>query len=196
MRLSLTTPATALALDWATEVKDHLRLNDDTEQPRVESVLIPTAVAWAETETNRALITQVWTASLDEFPCGILELPKPPLSAIGSVKYIDQDGVQQTWSAAEYVVEKPAGAFCLPGRLWPAWGYSYPSARCQPNAVEIAFTCGYGAAFGDVPPLLRAAMLLIVGELFERRETAIAGTTITEVPLAARSLAKPFRVGL
>jgi len=196
MRLSLLSPATGLALDWDSEVKGHLRLDDETEMDRVESVLVPSAMSWVEAETNRALLTQTWKLLLDEFSCGPVDIPKPPLGSLESIKYVDVDGVQQTWDPAEYVVEMPAGPHALPGRLWPAFGKTYPYARCQPDAVEITFQCGYGAAFSDVPAQLRSGMLLIVGELFERREEAIAGTIISEVPLAARALVRPFRVGV
>jgi uncharacterized phiE125 gp8 family phage protein len=196
MRLSLILPAMGLALDWESEVRGHLRLDDAAEKGRVESVLIPSAMSWVEAETNRALLTQTWKALLDEFPHGYIEIPKPPLIEVSSVRYVDADGVQQLWDALDYVVEAPAGPHAVPGRLWPAFGKSYPCARCQPDAVEITFRCGYGAAFSNVPAQLRSGMLLIVGELFERREVAIADMTISEVPLAARALVRPFRVGM
>src|SRR5512137_379977 len=111
MRLSLVTAPAALALDWVSEVKGHLRLITEEERDRVEQVLIPAATSWAETATGRALITQTWKLLLDGFPSGLggwlggyvttgaasaITLPKPPLQSVTTVKYVDESGVLQT----------------------------------------------------------------------------------------------------
>jgi uncharacterized phiE125 gp8 family phage protein len=197
MTLSLKTPPAALALDWVQEVKGHLRLDSEEEQPRVASILIPAATQFAESETDRQLITATWTLYLDAFPCygHKIELPKPPLKTVTSVKYYDTAGVLQTWAAAgNYSVQAPAGPFADCGYILPAYAVVYPVTQSRADAVEIEFTSGYGDTFASVPPLIRAAMLLIVGEQFERREESIAGTIISRVPMAAHNLLWPFRV--
>jgi uncharacterized phiE125 gp8 family phage protein len=195
-RLTLVTAPAALPLSWASEVMGHLRLDGAEEQARVESVLVPAAVGWAEGETNRALIHQTWKLQLDEFPYGdAIEIPKPPLVSVTGITYVDPAGVTQTWAPAEYVVDAPAGERALPGRVYLAYDKSWPDVRCQRDAIAITFQCGYGATHAAVPAMLRSAMLLVVGELFERRELAVPGT-INEVPMAARALARPFRVEL
>jgi uncharacterized phiE125 gp8 family phage protein len=194
--LTLTTPAAALALDWEVEVKGHLRVDTADERTRVETVLIPAATQIAEGETERQLITATWTLYLDGFPTSgtKIELPKPPLQSVSSIKYYDTQGVLQTWAASNYSVVAPAGPRAPNGYIVPGYGITYPSTYGQPNDVVIEFVCGYGAAYGSVPAQIRAAMLLLVGEMFERREDAIAGTIIGEVPLAAHRLLWPFRV--
>jgi uncharacterized phiE125 gp8 family phage protein len=213
MSLALKTAATALALDWTNEVKGHLRVDSDDEKARAEAILMPAASAWAETFTNRALITQTWTLYLDRFPGGCLpyqnwtggqysyiEIPKPPLQSITSIKYYDANGVLQTWSSSNYEVDPPAGApfdpECQPYRVRPVVGQTWPIPRAQRGAVQIEFVCGYGAAYTSVPAKLKAAMLLVVGEQFERREQAVEGTIISKVILTAENLAWPFRVQL
>ena len=37
-------------------------------------------------------------------------------------------------------------------------------------------------------------MLLIIGELYERREEAIVGATITKIPFGAEALLRSYRV--
>jgi uncharacterized phiE125 gp8 family phage protein len=197
MTLSLKTAPVALALDWVQEVKGHLRLDSDEEQPRVASILIPAATQFAESETGRQLITATWTLYLDKFPCSgqRIELPKPPLKTVTSVKYYDTAGVLQTWAAAgNYGVQALAGPFADCGYISPAYAVIYPTTQSRADAVEIEFTSGYGDTFASVPPMIRAAMLLIVGEQFERREESITGTIISRVPMAAHNLLWPFRV--
>lgn len=194
MRLSLKTAPAARALDWFSEVKGHLRLDSDDEAARVDSILIPAAEQWAESATGRQLITATWTLSFEAFPQdgGPIVLPKPPLQSVTSVKYYDDAGVQQTWAAAaNYTVIAPAGPKCGPGMIVPKVGISYPYAYGFPYEVEIEFIAGYGASSASVPGLLKAGMLLLVAEQFERREEAFAGQ-ISQVPLHAASLILPF----
>jgi len=195
--LTLTTPAATLALDWGGEVKGHLRVDTETERARVESILIPSATQMAEAETGRQLITATWTLYLDSFPTSgtKIELPRPPLQSVSSIKYYDTQGTIQTWAAAgNYSVMAPVGPFAESGYIVPAYGITYPSTYGQPNSVEIAFVAGYGLTFASVPGAIRAALLLLVGEMFERREEAIVGAAIGSVPLAAHRLLWPFRV--
>lgn len=195
--LTLVTAATAQPLDWDAEVKGHLRLDSEDERARVENLLVPAAAQWAEQFTNRALITQTWKLVVPRWPRGggPIELPKPPLSSVTHVKYYDGDGVLQTWASSNYYVEAPAGPSAVPARIFPSYNVSYPAYRAQQNAIEVQFVCGYGATWESVPSQLRAAMLLIVGEMFERREEAIVGT-ISSSSLSARRLAWPYRVRL
>lgn len=212
MSLQLKTAPTAEPLDWTTEVKGHLRQDWDDEQARVTTILVPAARMWAESYTNRALCTQTWILKLDRFPGGCvpysafnpggqnhIEIPKPPLQSITSIKYYDGDGTLQTLSSSNYEIDPTAGSpfdpHCQPYRVRPVFGQAWPTARAQRGAVVIEFVCGYGATYASVPAQLKAAMLLLVGEQFERREQAITGT-INTVPLAAENLAWPYRVRL
>jgi len=131
-----------------------------------------------------------------------IEIPKPPLRSITHIKYYDADGVLQTWSSANYEIDPPIAATplyeptCQPYRVWPAYGQSYPATQPRRNAVEIQFVCGYGTNPADVPGKLRAAMLLMVAEQFERREQSRVGNTVQEYKQTAERLAWPFRVRL
>ena len=195
MRLSLKTAPAAAALDWTTEVMEHLRLDSSEEQGRVMTILVPAAQQWAESATGRQLVTATWTLFLSSFPgdssCPIW-LPKPPLQSVTSVKYYDGAGVLQTWAASNYSYVAPAGPKCGGGYILPKAGAFYPSVYGSPYEVEIEFVAGYGATFAAVPGLLKAGMLLLVGEQFERREESVSGTIINRVPMNAASLILPF----
>lgn len=185
MRMKLTS-APAVEPVSTTEAKLHCRI-DGTAEDTLIAMLIQAARELAEAETNRALITQTWTAYLDDFPrCGYFYLPKPPLGAVSSIKYYDYDGVLQTLSSTSYDVgftgTTPARVCLAQSSTWPS------SIRIRPDAVQIAYTCGYGAAGTAVPASIRAAMLLLVGHWYENREAVVTGTIATEIPQAAQKL--------
>lgn len=194
LRPTVVTPAASQPLDWLAEVKQHLRLDTEEEQGRVMDVLVPAAAAWVESITGRALITQTWKLVGCGFPREVITLPRPPLQQVTAVRYRDSAGVYQTLDPATYVVDAPAGEKALPGRMYPVYGGAWPTPRGDRDAVEIEFTCGYGDDASAVPGGLRSAMLILVGELFERREQSIVGTIINQVPLTAEALAVPFMV--
>lgn len=198
----VTTPAQP-PLDWDAQVKGHLRLDSDEEQQRVMSTLVPAADAVARGATNLSLINRTLKLTLDAFPVDgkALELPRAPLKSVTHVKYVDGNGVQQTWDASQYVASGKVADYPpaddsppAPGKIYPAYGKTWPTTRYQRDAVEIQWDAGYGSSYDLIPALLASGMLLIVGELFERRENAIAGTIIAEVPLAAQRLFAQFRV--
>ena len=193
-RLSLKTPPAGRALDWDT-VRGHLRLDSVDEQARVMGVLVTAAEEWAESATGRQLITATWTLSLCDFPDDSddpIVLPKAPLQSVTSVKYYDGDGVQQTWASSNYDVIAPAGPKCAPGFIVPKPGAFYPTTYGEPREIEVEFVAGYGDAPEDVPAGLRAGLLLLVGDMFQHRESGVIGTIVAEAPLPARSLILPY----
>jgi uncharacterized phiE125 gp8 family phage protein len=183
----LHTAPTGLALELQA-VKEHLRVDHNTEDALIEA-LIGTATDWVETFTSRALLTQTWDALYDRIPAtGVLLLPKSPVASVTHVKYIDTNGTQTTWSAAEYQTDIASE----PARIAPAYGYTWQSARPQMHPWEVRYVCGYGAQ-GDIPMGIRQAMLLIIGHWFEHRES-VADFQVFGVPLASEHLLWRFRV--
>jgi len=85
MRLKLTT-APAIEPVTLDEARNHLKI-DSSEDNSLISALITTARQLAEKETKRAFITQTWEMYLDEVGNEI-EIPKPPLQSIVSIKTI------------------------------------------------------------------------------------------------------------
>lgn len=117
-------------------------------------------------------------------------LPLPPLQTVDSIKYIDQDGVQQTLSSALYKVDTVSE----PARLTPAYGQSWPATRNEASAVEIAFTCGYGLG-AAVPQGIKNWILVRVGSMYEfREEVAIVGRSRIDPLPFMDGLLDPFRV--
>lgn len=168
------------------EAKSHLRVTS-TDDDTLITTLITVAREMAETFTNRVLITQTWEWRRDAFVPWTLEVPLAPLASVANIQYIDGNGDTQTLASTEYTVD----ANSEPGRITPAYGKFWPVTRYQINAVTITFVAGYGDA-ADVPTPIKQAILLIIGELYARREAAIAGAPIMEVPLGVKALLMPY----
>lgn len=192
--LQLVTPPTELAITLA-QATLHLRVDGDAENDHI-TALIHAAAAEVESITHRSLMEQTWKLTLDQWPGvhgsglyarSLIYLPRPPLISITSVQYVDAAGTLQTLSSELYS--------SYPDHQWlaaigPVYGQSWPTARCQPDAIRVTYDAGYedAAALAAAQPATVAAIKLIVAELYERREEAISGTIIATVPIAARRL--------
>lgn len=177
-------------------VKAHLKLGElDVEDSLIQNIYIGSARRDAEHATQRALITQTWRLRLCRFPSGgPLYVPKPPLQSITSIAYVDGDGQTQTWDAAEYAVD----TYSEPGRVYPAYGYSWPTSRGDPNSVIVTFVAGYGASGADVPEDIRNALLLIIGDRYAQREDTqiLSGgeREMEQLPRASQWLLCPYAI--
>lgn len=186
MTRELITAPTVEPLELA-EVKEHLRVVAADEDSLLESLIIA-ARERVELFTERALLQQTWAVYLDAFPAGEIRLAMPPLIAVATVEYYDSDGVEQTLDAAEYYEDNKS----KPARLVPVT--SWPATQCRPNAVTITYTAGYGTAATSVPQVIKQAMLLMIGEMYENREETVIGTIVSSLPLTAERLLRPFRL--
>jgi hypothetical protein len=166
---------------------------------------IKAARIWAENFTARHLIHQVWDLRYPWFPAGQREylhradeirLPRAPLKAWdvsggtppNHIKYLDQDGVQQTLvHGTDYVVAdgEPAVIFPVDGGSWPGTFSQMNDSGQWP--VEIRATFGYGAAGSSVPASFTLAMLLCVAHWYEHREE-VSETALEQIPLGAEAL--------
>lgn len=160
---SLVTPPAAEPVT-AAEAKAQCAITGTDHDTRLAS-LITRAREYVENYTGRAIITQTWDYFADSFEQKI-ELPYAPLQSVTTVKYYDTAGVQQTLSSSLYTVSTNA----QPGYIVPAYNEDWPDIRDIPEAVEIRFIAGYGAASTDVPDTLRHAMLLLISHWFENTE--------------------------
>jgi uncharacterized phiE125 gp8 family phage protein len=170
----------------------HLRIDDDnTEDDNLIIAIISAARQQAEHETGRALVSQTWEQVLDYFPAVELELPKPPVSSITSIVYIDTAGVSQTLAGAAYTLDADGS----PPSGWaiPAYGTSWPATLDTADAVRVRFVCGYGGA-ADVPAAIRQWMLMQIGALYRSREAFQTGISVAELPNRfVGALLDPFR---
>lgn len=178
------------------EAKTHLR-EDGSDQDSLITDLISAATEHAESFMGRALISRTLDYYLDTFPGDdeAIKLPLPPLIEVTGVFYIDADGVEQEFTDFEV---DTAGA---PGRIYTGPNTDWPDPRVSANAVRVRYRAGYvdtdpSPNTGSVPKDIKAAIKLIVGTLYENRETVVTGQSAVMMPLSAEHLLRRRRVEL
>lgn len=185
--LTITPPAPFVSLG---EAKQHLRVLNDDEDAVIEAMCAAACghIDGPQGWIGRAISEQVLEARLPAFgPCGSIALPYPPAIEISSINYIDASGT---------LVPLDPSAYELAGNmLRPAWPGSFPSAQWrggEGETVQIRWSCGYA----DVPMPIKAAALLMVGDLYANRETAALGVSAQAIPMSVtvENLLAPFRV--
>lgn len=194
--IEVTTAPAAAVLSTA-NAKAHLRVNISDDDTYIDT-LVAVATKHAENVTGIRCISQVLTMRMDRFPCSapfansFIRIPFGPVSAIGSVKYIDTEGTEQTISSSDYVLDQ----YSLMARLYPAYSLYWPTPRNEPNAVRVQFTAGYAdaATFAAAKPNILHAIKLIVGHYYEQREPVVIGQTVAQLPMAVEALLNAERV--
>ncbi len=162
------------------------------EEDDIESY-ITVARDMIEGHTGRRLINQTWNYYLDRWPISnTLKIPYAPLVSVSSVKYTDVDGVEGTLSTSDYDVDINSE----PGRVVLKETASWPSVTLNPlNPINIEYVAGYGTST-NVPKIIKHAIKLIVGDLYENRENSrdTKYGELKEIPLAAARLLRGKRV--
>lgn len=158
-----------------------------TEDP-VLTALIEAARQKVEDLTGRALVTQTWDLFMDGWPYEIL-VPYPPLQSVTTLKYTDENGDQQTWASSNYTVDTGKE----PGRIVRAYNVVWPTVRDVINNVEVRFVAGYGDP-GDVPQLLKQAILVMAGHWYEERTPTVTGAIVATIPFMARSMMSTYKI--
>ena len=153
--------------------------------------LIVAARELVEGDTSRALITQTWRLKLHEFFADKIELPRPPLQSVSSIKYLDTDDNEQTLSSTYYDVDTDRE----PGVVWRDEDTSWPTISDEPNAVTITYIAGYGDDAADVPQRAKHAIKLLVGHWYRSREAVIVGTITKEIEMAYERLIRSLKAG-
>lgn len=174
------------------EALEHLRVDGTADKALIASQIVA-ARQWLEEETRRAFLTQSFDLILDAFPADgePIRLKRGKVSAVASVKYYDTAGTLQTWSTSNYTTEI-AG---LPGRVVPGFGVAWPALQLgRKGGVQVRFSAGYGDAAALVPRPLVQALLLVLGNMYEHRESIVAGAPTHEIAMTVRSLIGPYRV--
>lgn len=146
------------------EVKHHARLAlDDNSEDALLELMIDAATKSAEFETNRSLINR--TIRIKEYAALKIELPKPPLVSISSVKLIDSDGVETTLTTDDYSIDDVG--------LVPELHFDSIGAA---KYVQVEYVAGYGSSASNVPESIRKWILCRVNTLYEYREYFMNGS--------------------
>jgi uncharacterized phiE125 gp8 family phage protein len=146
---------------------------------------------------GRCLVPQTWDMTVDRFPhCREIALRLPPIISVVSVSYVDSDGATQVMSDSDYALS--ADTAWRP-RLLLAYDASWPTARDQCDAVTIRMLCGYDSGnspqdAAGVPQSIKAALMLLISDLYEHRETVTVGASVSPMPMTVDALLAPYRL--
>lgn len=157
------------------QAREQCRVDDDLEDALI-SDLIVTARDYCERVTGLPLMPQTMVLYCDRF-CGEMVL-KPNLIDVEKIEYIDHDGVLQALEPADYTIDKHS----VVGSVYPSYGRGWPPVRCQKNAVQITFTCGF-ANRSKVPETIKSAMKLLIEHWWQNRGAVIIGTITSQLPV-------------
>jgi uncharacterized phiE125 gp8 family phage protein len=153
--------------------------------------LITAAREDCEDFQRRAYITRTYELWLDAWPTGDkITIPMPVLQVVNSITYFDTNGDDYLMDDGDYIVDIENE----PGQVVLAYGKAWPSITLQPvNGICIEFDSGYGNTAAEVPAAVKQAMLLLIGHLYENRES-VTDKSMTVLPMAVESLLWKNRV--
>lgn len=164
------------------ETKQHLRV-DHTDDDAMIQLYLDAAINHLDGASGwlaRALVEQTWAETFSSF-ARCLRLAVAPVAAIVSVIYLDADAVEQTVSPDEYSLSGAELVFDT--------DYAFPTINAEPNSLTVTYEAGEAIA----PAAVRAAILLMVGDMYANREGKTDGGLI--VNPTVRMLLNPFRRG-
>lgn len=179
-------PSALLTLE---ELRLHLKLDTTFgvhEDDTLVAELLTAAHEYAEHYTSRSFGQQTLELALDAFPSGPIQLPRGPVTSIVSVTYVDTQQATIVLDGASYSLDD----YLMPAWLAPAYSTDWPEALDVPNAVKVRYTAGAST----LPSAVRAALLLLVGHLYENRQAVSSGAALTKVPLGVEALLDTQRV--
>lgn len=178
------------------EARNHLRV-EPFGSPEVHpddaqiEMFISAAREWCEQYTGRALAVQTIEMALDAFPDDDIELPLTPTTSITYVKYVNTAGSEITLSNDYYALDD----YSKPNWLLLLQGYEWPETSDGANSVKIKMVVGNTTS--NIPKPIKAAMLLIIGNLYENRQEDLVGgsrVTFNSLPLGVYNLLQPYRL--
>lgn len=169
------------------DAKAHCRIDTNADDTYV-AALISAAREYVESYMDESLVDQQLVMRLDGFPAAI-ELPRPPMSQTASrtavsIVYTQNDaGSTATLATNQYRVDRDS----TPGTLRPLYGGSWPSHLLDYGSVTVTWWAGRGEDGGKVSQRVKAAILMLVGQWYERRMAADAAS-MSEMPFGVKAL--------
>lgn len=141
------------------EVRARLRI-DAADDASDVALLIASATDHVEKYCNTPLVSRTIEVKCDSF-ADMAYLPVAPISAVTSITYIDTAGGDQTLSDTVYELRADglvASVALKTGQVWPVVQAG--------SRITVTATVGYS----DVPPAVKHAILLYIGDAYAVRE--------------------------
>ncbi len=172
------------------DAKAHLRVDHDQEDDLITR-LIHAATDVAQSFTGRQIRLATVSLSLPRLPSGrdLLYLPRPQMNEVTVCNYYNPN---------ENQIDLSSSIIAYPGdisAIEPSVNTTWPSVTSQRSfPVSVSYSAGY-LTTADVPELIKQAILLLVGHMYENREAVNVGNIVNEFPLGFRDLLMPYVVG-
>ena len=171
------------------EAAEHLKVDDLAEEGAIIKAMVEAATAHIDGPfgwLGRAIGVQTLEAAMPTWCVAEnFSLPYPPLIDIVSITY--RDAQRQT------VTVDPAAYEVIDGLVEAIGNPAWAPARPAKNGLRVRYRAGHE----KVPAAIRAAILLMVGDLYRNRSTVSHGREQpTAVPMSTtvENLLAPFRV--
>lgn len=115
-----------------------------------------------EGDTGIVCYTGEFTGKITDWPCELwIPLQLRPVTAIGSITYVDFSGTTQTWSSSNYSLEASGVVPFIKLAYLQFW----PIGRLDVNSITITLTAGYSAVTA-VPRDAKAAIAMQLSYLW------------------------------
>jgi len=138
----------------------HIGASDDSHDGELQSMIAAAREEW-ERDTSTALINRTIEHRLPQF-LGVIKLTVRPAVSVESIKYIDNDGNEQTLDTGDYYLDIDEIRFRS--------GFNRPPLAQRSEAVRIRYIAGYGDDSKFCPELDRMAIKLSLANRFEDRD--------------------------
>jgi uncharacterized phiE125 gp8 family phage protein len=138
--------------------------SDDAHDLELSSFIAAAREEW-ERDTSTALINRTIEHRLPSFE-NVVKLTVRPAVSIESIKYIDNNGDEQTLDAANYYLDEDEVRFVS--------SFTKPSLEDRSEAVKIRYIAGYGEDSKFCPEMDRMAIKLSLANRFENRDMMVS----------------------
>ncbi len=153
------------------EAHEHLKQYDDFEDDLIE-LQIAAATEYVETAADTSLMKREYSYFLECFPSTI-PLRLGPILNIVSIEYYDSDNAKQTLSTAAYTFNQ------VTQEVETVSGESWPATYSRWDSVTVKYDAGYTNK-AAVPFAAKAAILLLVADMYEHREKQVLGLNVNK----------------
>lgn len=134
------------------------------------------AVDYLASALRRTILPTTLRAYFPTFPDGsVIELHRPPLVSVTSVKYLDTSSVEQPLSNSNYIVRTNT----LVGNVELLPTYSWPSIADHPRAVRVLYVAGYDGTVHQIPHALKRATFFLAHHYSKVKEPTTAESRVT-----------------
>ena len=166
------------------EAKAQCRV-DLSDDDALITALIVAAREYLEGLDWRAWMTQTVEYWLDDWPRNfVIDLPRPPVQSVTSIKYYDIHDAEFTFASTNYFVD----TITEPARIGLNWNCNWPPESLRAvNAVCVTYVAGWPAQ-EYFPQRLKQAMLLLIGHWYENREASTVGAVNRQIELGVKDL--------